>query len=315
MDSHPIPKNLMDVEFKLFGSLTLKEFGSLAINFIVALVIYTLKLPVVIGYPLIAFFVILGLAFAFIRYQGQSFPTILVNFLYAIFMPQQRIWKKNPKVPKTFTQTFQTPKHIKHEKHDRIDVEEIILSRTPVARTEAKVSEYEEKIFNNFERYKKEGMTEKFLSKLDKKDDIVEVSPNKVIESDQSNSKIEAGIVIEKENKIIQESKQEPVKPTVIAEKEKVDNIPLKRMVNLVFGTVLDKDDNPLTNCNIIIKNEKHELLRQTKTMSEGHFNFASPIENGQYYVFTEGPRGTKFKPAEINLTGGMNLQLTIKEE
>ncbi len=99
MKRHALPQNIMDVEFKLFGALTLSQFVNLAVNVIVAVVVFTLPLPAVIKWPIILFFVGLGLALALITVNGQPFSTWLGNFALALTTSQRRVWKKMPETP------------------------------------------------------------------------------------------------------------------------------------------------------------------------------------------------------------------------
>lgn len=110
MNPHPIPKNLMDVEFKLFGSLTVNQFGSLAISFLFALIVHMATIPALIEVPLKVGFVLLGIALAFFKVNGLSFDKFLTYYIVALFAPQRMIWKKENKVPESLTATFEVPK-------------------------------------------------------------------------------------------------------------------------------------------------------------------------------------------------------------
>lgn len=99
MKRHALPQNIMDIEFKLFGALTLSQFVNLAANVIIAVVIFTLPLPVVIKWPIMIFFVIIGLALALVTINGQPFSTWLGNFVLALATSQRRVWKKTPETP------------------------------------------------------------------------------------------------------------------------------------------------------------------------------------------------------------------------
>ena len=99
MERHPVPQNIMDVEFKLFCSLTIKQFGYLAAGVIIALIIYFTGLPELVKFILVAFSVIMGLFLALIRINGQPSATYVSNFIAALFNSQSRIWKKDAQVP------------------------------------------------------------------------------------------------------------------------------------------------------------------------------------------------------------------------
>lgn len=89
----------MDIDFKLFGALSLKQFINLAVNVVIALIVYTTPLPVVIKWPIMIMFVSLGLALALVTVNGMPFSNWLGNYLEAILTSQRRVWKKTPKAP------------------------------------------------------------------------------------------------------------------------------------------------------------------------------------------------------------------------
>lgn len=102
MKQHAVPENIMDVEFKLFGSLTAKQFGYIIAGGLGGLFLYyTFK---GLGSNLLAFMfaflsVILGISLALIRINDQPFEVWLGNFVAAMFTSQKRVWKKEKKTP------------------------------------------------------------------------------------------------------------------------------------------------------------------------------------------------------------------------
>nr|MBP8961046.1 PrgI family protein [Patescibacteria group bacterium] len=83
---HPVPQNIMDVEFKLVGSLTMRQFVYLVIYAIAA---YMAKLSV--PQPFTWFFTLgiafIGIALAFIPIEDRGLDEWLVNFIKAINSP------------------------------------------------------------------------------------------------------------------------------------------------------------------------------------------------------------------------------------
>lgn len=99
MKRHAVPQNILDVEFKLFGALTVKQFINLAICSVIALIFYTLPLPDLVKWPLVIFFVVLGVALALFTVNGIPFTTWLSNFVLAMLTSQTRVWKKSASTP------------------------------------------------------------------------------------------------------------------------------------------------------------------------------------------------------------------------
>ena len=96
MRQHPIPQNILDVEFKLFSKFTLKEFAYLAIGVSIGGVFlyFTTKgqFPGIVGVPLFVFFSGLGLFFALVPINDQPADKFIANYFAAINRPTQRVW-------------------------------------------------------------------------------------------------------------------------------------------------------------------------------------------------------------------------------
>jgi len=106
MKQHSVPENIMDVEFKLFGSLSAKQFGYIIAGGCIAIFFYylfkSLESPL-LGWIFAAISVILGLSLALVRINEQPFEVWLVNFLGAMFSSQKRVWRKKKKVPQALS--------------------------------------------------------------------------------------------------------------------------------------------------------------------------------------------------------------------
>jgi len=99
---HAVPQNIMDVEFKLIGDLTMRQFIYLFVFGVIAYIIYV-SMVGVFKWPLTLFFVLLGLALAFVPIQERGMDEWFVNFLKAVHSPSQRVWKKESLLPPAFT--------------------------------------------------------------------------------------------------------------------------------------------------------------------------------------------------------------------
>ncbi len=99
MKKHAVPHNILDVEFKLFGSLTARQFGFVAVAFITALFIYFTGLPDIIRYPLIFIAVVFGLSLALLKVNGMPFSKWLWNFIISLITSQRKVYRKSKKTP------------------------------------------------------------------------------------------------------------------------------------------------------------------------------------------------------------------------
>lgn len=96
MRQHPIPQNVLDVEFKLFTKLTLKEFGYLAGGVLAGSVFLLLNnqvgLPGIIAWPAFILLSGVGLFFALVPINDQGADEFVKNYFQAIQKPTQRVW-------------------------------------------------------------------------------------------------------------------------------------------------------------------------------------------------------------------------------
>jgi len=94
MEQHPVPQPISSYEFRLIGSMTLKQFAKLAACCLLALIFYGLPLPFFLKWPGIIFFVLLGLGLAFLPINERPLDVWIISFLKAVFSPTQYVWKK-----------------------------------------------------------------------------------------------------------------------------------------------------------------------------------------------------------------------------
>lgn len=97
MQSHPVPQNIMQVEFQLVGVLTLSQFGYLAAAGILAWLVYITPLFLFIRLAIALMIVALGLALAFLPINDMKFEKWLIAFFKAIYSPTRRVWLKQAK--------------------------------------------------------------------------------------------------------------------------------------------------------------------------------------------------------------------------
>lgn len=96
MRQHPIPQNVLDIEFKLFTKFTLKEFAYLAVGVSIGGIFLYLStkgdIPGIIGVPAFALFSGAGAFLALVPINDQNADTYIVNYFTAINRPTQRVW-------------------------------------------------------------------------------------------------------------------------------------------------------------------------------------------------------------------------------
>lgn len=97
MRQHPIPQNILDVEFKLFTKFTVKEFAYLAIGVGfggIFLYLFSVSiLPGIIAIPVFLVSALIGSALALLPINEQGADVYMGNFIKAITRPTLRVWR------------------------------------------------------------------------------------------------------------------------------------------------------------------------------------------------------------------------------
>jgi hypothetical protein len=99
---HPVPQNIMDVEFKLIGALTMRQFVYLVI-FSISAYMAKLVVPAPFTWPFVIGIAFIGIALAFIPIEERGLDEWVVNFVKAINSPTERIWRKEIRLPQAFS--------------------------------------------------------------------------------------------------------------------------------------------------------------------------------------------------------------------
>lgn len=146
MERHAVPQNIMEVEFKLFGALTVRQFGYLAGGLIIALVLYFTKLPALLKFVMIIISVIGGLFLSLVKINGQNSSIWLTNFIVAMFTSQERVWKKTGVVPEVFKEEViktreETLRKVKKQGRIKASVTPLTKFETQAVVTEADKTE------------------------------------------------------------------------------------------------------------------------------------------------------------------------------
>src|SRR3989344_1388526 len=97
MQQHPVPQNIMSVEFQLIGNMTIKQFAYVGGGGILAFIFFSTPLPDFLKWPLVLGFGGLGAAFAFAPINDITLDRWLVAFIKAVYSPTKRVWRKEPK--------------------------------------------------------------------------------------------------------------------------------------------------------------------------------------------------------------------------
>jgi len=102
MEQHPIPQDVTGFQFKLIGSMTIKQFAYVATGVILAVILYYLPLKTPFGILFKIFFIPLfgssGFLIAFLPVEGRPVDIMAANFVKSLFTPNQYVYHKREKI-------------------------------------------------------------------------------------------------------------------------------------------------------------------------------------------------------------------------
>lgn len=98
MDQHPIPQDVTGFQFKLIGTMTVKQFGYVASGVVLAVVLYYLPIQsafaILIKVLLIPLLGVSGVIVAFVPIDGRPIDIMATNFAKALFSPNQYVYRR-----------------------------------------------------------------------------------------------------------------------------------------------------------------------------------------------------------------------------
>ena len=123
---HPVPQNIMEVEFKLIGDMTIRQFSYVAGGAVLCYFIYSQNIPSPIRWSLIFLVGATALGIAFLPMEERGMDQWVKNFFIACYSPTQRIWKEKGRSQKRHLQrAAPLPKATPHRHNVKIPSEEL----------------------------------------------------------------------------------------------------------------------------------------------------------------------------------------------
>lgn len=276
MRQHPIPQNVLDVEFKLFTKFTLREFAYLAVGVSVGgiFLYFTTKgqIPGIIGIPIFVVFAGLGAFFALVPINDQPADKFIMNFFSAINRPTQRVWLNNELKDQRAKPIVQTTKK-----------EAKVIGGFKIQQKQKEIFDEEpgDDIFDE--------------NHIDtQKDKIASIEENPIVRTVDNDL-----ITISEENLT---KYQFPIKS--------VDKLPGN--INIWLCT---RDNQPIPNINTYLKNSVGKILYANKTGKNGYFLTNKIFPDGVYNIEFEGI-SLSVPPVRIILSskmGKLPFKITVK--
>lgn len=255
MRSHPIPQNVLDVEFKLFTRFTLKEFAYLALGLGTGgiFIYFTVRgdIPGIVGIPIFVILAGIGSFLALVPINDQPADKAISNFFAAINRPTQRVWL-NETLREQRLKPIISPEESKKK----------IIGTTKIA-----------------EEQKQQIFTEAAGDDILATKGIEQTSQPTVVET-----KIEQPVYIPKEEYIT--VTEENISQYQFSIKS-IDKLPGN--INIWLCT---KENQPLSNVNTYLKDSNNNILYANKTGPNGYFLSNKVYPEGLYFIEFEGVGG-----------------------
>ncbi|MBI2034525.1 MAG: PrgI family protein [Candidatus Levybacteria bacterium] len=94
MEDHPIPQNVTGFQFRLIGTMTVKQFAYVAAGAVLAVLVYYMPILSFIKMVFVPFFILFGLGLAFVPIEGRPMDAMAMYYFRALFAPNQFIYRK-----------------------------------------------------------------------------------------------------------------------------------------------------------------------------------------------------------------------------
>lgn len=322
MREHPIPTDITSYRFHIIGTMTLKQFGEVALGVVLAFIIYMTNLPVIIKWPLILFFAGLGAAAAFIPIAERPLDHWIITFYKALYKPTQFYWKRAQKIPDPFlyeqkSGTTSQPDEIDLTPYKRQRIKEY-LHTVPTATKSTD--------FTDAENSRMQSILESFTTTP------VYSTPTTPVHHQDSKPALAVRVreikkpledVVEKkeiemttrESTLLTVSPPLPITNTEILSAVENNNLPIPEQPtqpNIIVGMVVNQQNELIPEAIIEIINEQNEVQRAIKTNALGQFFVTTPLKNGVYIMKVE-KEGLSFDSHRIELLGQVVAPIEIR--
>lgn len=343
MEQHPIPQDVTGFQFKLIGTMTVKQFGYVAGGAILAVICWYAPGPNIfwnlLKFSLMPVFALSGVIIAFVPIEGRPVDVMAASFFHALITPNQYVYIKRgrkfsfneivlakPPAPKILAQQVSAPGTRKAESKKEQQLRALLSSSYKEAR-------------NTLD--KKELAFLQSISSLPQASSAPAPQPQIVHRAAipsvhtptatnmapiQTNLSSDSLAQPPLSAPPVPKPVDQPPKPvdSPALDAAHVRSIPqnLTRGVglshvpdapNIISGIVKDSRGNVLPNILVEVKDSAGNPVRAFKTNPLGQFASATSLTNGVYTVELEDPKKQHaFNVVQINAQGQIMLPIEI---
>jgi hypothetical protein len=313
---HPIPHNILDIEFKLFGKLTLKQAAYIAIGVVTGGIFLLLRangaIPDILAWPAFLILSGIGLFVGLVPINDQTADTLIANYFKAIGSPTRRVWKNAQ-----FNERLEVIKESKdaaagvddtsNQQHDKpaLGGADIVGSTTagnPMTENSnneiASLDEEEKQKMDYFENLSKQtessttipstGETERqYAERASARDETT--IPRETKELLLKNRAAMKQGASQMETEPTPTQKQTNNNQLVYASFSmgdlKVVPLQFKREANIPYLQFVDSNNHPVPNSIVVIKDSNGTTVQAHRTNSDGLIVPTRPLTQGNYVI------------------------------
>lgn len=325
MQQHAVPQHISSYEFRLIGDMTLKQFFQVAAGFLLALLVYVSPIPEFFKWFLILFFVLLGLALAFLPLEGRPLEMWILAFFRAVYSPTKFFWNRQKSVREFYAKESEETAQPSVIAPQGREVMEAYLKSRPTDGQVLSLEKQEATFLNKVSALLRSQQPVQQMTSPQKRKDlkIPSNTPTKIIPDPLTVKKAQVEKQAQQPVQQVQQLGQQAVTPIFsqgsqqnVSQQAKFSleaappNPPTTP--NIVVGQVLDSQGKIAQNVILEIKDEAGRPVRAVKSNPVGHFMIVTPLLNGKYELIAE-KEGLKFDPVTFQARGEIIPPIMVK--
>lgn len=324
-ENHPIPQQISSYQFRLVGDMTLKQFFQLAGGCLVALLFYAAPLHPVIKWPIIIFFVVLGVALAFFPIEERPLEKWILAFFRAVYSPTIFTWKKSATLPLYFQPESQIQQgHGAIAPRGEAALNTYLATPTTSTAFFSKLEDSEKTFLSRMGELFGPGSPAKGTVTVAPPPTTQPVEPVlKIPEVPSVNIEAQARprIVVEETAKpldVVKTGVNEVTSGSTLPQGQQAvfsqDAAPPDppRVPNTVSGQVIGPDGKIIEGAILEIRDISGRPVRALRSNKLGHFYIVTALINGTYEIITDKD-GFEFAPVKFETTGALIPPMAIR--
>lgn len=309
--------------------MTLKQFFQIAGGALISLLFYSTNLPVLIKWPLILFFAMLGVALAFLPFQERPLEAWIMAFFKSVYSPTIFTWNKSVQGLSFYRDDVSAPKENVVSPGGDAKLQEYLSNTAATAEKPARSLEINEVSFLSrlaglFSFYQKpathpQSVVTPITSAPEiQKQILIPQTPIPTMQRQQNPAKLVTEETGQKTGGLstfsVSPSSFSKSSEGLTAAEFSAEAAPPgpPTTPNTIVGQVLNTQGGIIEGAILEVKDMSGRPLRALKSNKLGHFLVVTPLQNGKYEIITEKD-DYGFKPITFEAIGGIIPPIAIQ--